>query len=593
MSPDIFASGQGVNEAVSEGVSEDLRRWSDSKKFPLLEHQLVPIDYLEKNTDIKGLLLYHYLGTGKTFLSLGFAERNQDQEVLILVPDFLVTHWKKNIDLYGVTNRDRYRIVTHNSPEFAVNSDLSNTIVIIDESHRIVNKLSSLDTKTSEKYTDLYLNLRNAHRILSLTGTPVHSSTLDLAYQINLVSGEDLLPFNNFQFNKDFTLVNQGRSLLRGHMMESALFPIAFTIGAYCSSSFMPWYGAIAVGIGATFFSSIVTQVIKSYYPIDKDSFRRFNVTKLDKVAAKYISHYDFDRNNNEDYPSKAIYEKEAGYNSLQLAFLIKFANNALNARELLQMQLDEPHMPNPRYIAVNGYRIQKNMKQNPMAGVSIGNMFFKSGSTTLYPQKFEEVLKIMESTDRPVAIYSNFYHNGIITFKRYLDLMGHEGEYKVLDPRLPGDEYEKIISDYNEGNVRFLLIHPDITEGISLKGTAQMHILEPCPSAATQEQIMGRVVRYQSHTHLPIEQRHVDIYLWKQVIPSLSLEYMIALRRDWLENFPELNYYGIRPAVDDNAFMKNSTPDARAYDAMLYIDRSVESLVKLIKVASIESNYR
>jgi hypothetical protein len=35
------------------------------------------------------------MGTGKTFLSIGFAERYPDKDVIIFAPRFLKSHWKK------------------------------------------------------------------------------------------------------------------------------------------------------------------------------------------------------------------------------------------------------------------------------------------------------------------------------------------------------------------------------------------------------------------------------------------------------------------------------------------------------------------
>ena len=236
-----------ANTTKPDSISSDLRNWNNARKISLLEHQLKPIDYLEKNNDIKGLLVYHYLGTGKTFLSLGLAERYPSKDVVILVPNFLVSHWKKNIDLYGVKNKARYKIVTHNDPKYAILKDLSNSIVIIDESHRLINKLSSTDPKTSDIYSDLYLNLRNSYKMLSLTGTPIYSDTMDAAYQINLVSGKDLLPFNRLKFRRDLTLVNQNKSFIRGHLLESQMMPIFATSLGMAMMPFLPMEYALFV----------------------------------------------------------------------------------------------------------------------------------------------------------------------------------------------------------------------------------------------------------------------------------------------------------------------------------------------------------
>ena len=101
----------------SNDISSDLLRWNKRQKITLLPHQLIPINYLEKNSDIKGLLVYHYLGTGKTYLALGFAERNQSKKIVVLAPRFLKGHWLKNMRSYGVKNPSRYKIVTHTKPD--------------------------------------------------------------------------------------------------------------------------------------------------------------------------------------------------------------------------------------------------------------------------------------------------------------------------------------------------------------------------------------------------------------------------------------------------------------------------------------------
>src|ERR1700688_3574824 len=60
-----------------------------TSSIKLLDHQLLPIDYLLKNPDQKGLLVNHYMGTEKTFLGLGFAQAFRSRPVIILAPQFL------------------------------------------------------------------------------------------------------------------------------------------------------------------------------------------------------------------------------------------------------------------------------------------------------------------------------------------------------------------------------------------------------------------------------------------------------------------------------------------------------------------------
>src|SRR5690606_20768226 len=138
-----------------------------------------------------------------------------------------------------------------------------------------------------------------------------------------------------------------------------------------------------------------------------------------------------------------------------------------------------------------------------------------------------------MKKSSGPVVIYSHYYHNGLMLFKDYLDTMGERGKYEVLDPELSPEMYEQIISKYNNGQLKYLLIHPEITEGISLKGTNQLHILEPSFNKSAQDQIIGRAVRYMSHAHLAQDKRYVNVYIWKQSFSNLDTSHLLALRRN------------------------------------------------------------
>ena len=191
------------NQKMPSNINNELLAWNKKQKINLLPHQLIPINYLEQNPNVKGLMVFHYLGTGKTYLALGFAERNPSRKIILFVPRFLKGHWLKNMKSYGVKNPKRYQIFTHREGAQLAKEDLKNAVVIIDESHRIIKKLESADPKVADVYSKVYLKIQNSHRILSLSGTPIFGDITDVAYQINLVSGKELLPFNK----EDFELV--------------------------------------------------------------------------------------------------------------------------------------------------------------------------------------------------------------------------------------------------------------------------------------------------------------------------------------------------------------------------------------------------
>lgn len=77
---------------------EDLCLRSDSSRPELFSYQKLVVDYLRMETPYRGLLLYHGLGSGKTFSSIGIAESLlTTKQVYIFLPKSLETNFKNEI----------------------------------------------------------------------------------------------------------------------------------------------------------------------------------------------------------------------------------------------------------------------------------------------------------------------------------------------------------------------------------------------------------------------------------------------------------------------------------------------------------------
>ena len=471
--------------------------------------------------------------------------------------------------------------------------DLSNTIVIVDESHKVFDKIGSSDPSVVDKYSRVYLNLQRAHRILSLSGTPIFGNVTDVAYQINLVSGKETIPFNKEKFRVNFMDINQNKSALIGYYAESKLTPLLGSTAGLCTGLTLvssSLYFPPVMFAGGYFLPSLV----KWAMPVEKTPLRSFNVSKMQAVGSKYITYYDFEKKNKAFYPSKTVRYPETRFNNYQMDFLLRYADSQLNNNQLVQLLKDEETNYGVNYIALNSTAIQDQLKKQPNSGLQIGNLLHrdKSKSNAIsYPSKFKKAFDLMMKERGSVAIYSHFYHNGTLLFAKYLESMGQHGKYAILHPDDPEDKYERIIDNYNEGRIKFLLIHPEITEGISLLGTKQLHILETPYNKSFEEQIIGRAVRYRSHMHLPKNERHVDVYVWKQVFSKYDIKHAFALRGNWNRNFSELNYYGERSLVDKNSAMKLQSPDEISFQRMNELHDSLFELSTLLKQYSIETS--
>jgi SNF2 family DNA or RNA helicase len=73
----------------------------------------------------------------------------------------------------------------------------------------------------------------------------------------------------------------------------------------------------------------------------------------------------------------------------------------------------------------------------------------------------------------------------------------------------------DKAVKDYNSGKIDVLLLSSSGGEGLDLKNTRQIHIMEPHWNTAKINQVIGRGIRYMSHIDLPKTQQNVNVYYW------------------------------------------------------------------------------
>ena len=84
---------------------------------------------------------------------------------------------------------------------------------------------------------------------------------------------------------------------------------------------------------------------------------------------------------------------------------------------------------------------------------------------------------------------------------------------YRVFYGDTPVNERQQIVNDYNDNKFQVLILTKAGGEGLDLKGTKNVVIMDPTWNDAGLEQIIGRAIRYKSHEHLPVSQRKVNVY--------------------------------------------------------------------------------
>lgn len=137
-------------------------------------------------------------------------------------------------------------------------------------------------------------------------------------------------------------------------------------------------------------------------------------------------------------------------------------------------------------------------------------------------------------------VVFSHFLASGLHLLMNRLKKEGIP--YAHITGDVEQHRRELAIRRYNEGLLKVLIISKAGGEGIDLKNTTSMVIMEPSWNEATHRQVIGRAVRFQSHVSLPRAKQHVAIYRLHMVKPSEVPIVKTAFSKLWLENEDGLN---------------------------------------------------
>jgi superfamily II DNA/RNA helicase len=135
------------------------------------------------------------------------------------------------------------------------------------------------------------------------------------------------------------------------------------------------------------------------------------------------------------------------------------------------------------------------------------------------------------KNPEHRAIVYSNFLDAGISPYEAALKKRNIP--YGKFTGEVSKSERDRIVQDYNAGKLKALLLSSAGGEGLDLKGTRQIQILDPHWNKEKLEQVIARGIRYKSHADLPEDQRHVNVEQYVSVLPSPStLGKLVGMKR-------------------------------------------------------------
>ena len=126
---------------------------------------------------------------------------------------------------------------------------------------------------------------------------------------------------------------------------------------------------------------------------------------------------------------------------------------------------------------------------------------------------------KIESEPKAKYVIFSHFINMGMKPIMKYLD--SKKIHYGSVTGDLSIQQRQKAVEEYNNAKSKVLFISKAGSEGLDLKNTTYVIILESAWNLSSLDQVIGRAVRYKSHDTLSDSKKTVTIYKLLLVKPD------------------------------------------------------------------------
>ncbi len=574
----------------------------------LLKHQLAPLDYfVAKCKDQHGLIVNHYMGSGKTITGLAFFMNYPKDKKIIVCPKGLESIWLQELKKFPIDPKNITFINYEHFYSFEMLIELfNNAIVIMDEVHNLYQVIYTLRNahynelyadqeqtpnnegskkpkkqKIDPRFVNFIRMLYTPKKLLLMSGTLILSESVsEIRWLINIAAAkkEAIVPYDADEFyqryikfsrediayikvlrpflslnplniipdkyyklipfqtgslmsfimslfttgtiqylssNRNTELSNANKKLMKTGKLIEPTDESHFSFVKTKFLNFVTYTNFIVTKNPMIILKVLAFTLILKCVPmvfrylkerfVDRYDYERLNVEKLkDLKVNRYFSYFNYKNTNDPNYPTFKEYLIRTSYTQEQIKLLIKMLAMPENMtfQELVDLEIyrsiGEAELYYDTYLVFGKFR-----EKGPL----IGNMYDN-------PNKFKEIVKIYKQENKPsTVVYSISYESGILLFSKYLKRCNIE--HTILDHNVSAEQKADILNAFFNKEIKMLLLHPDFYQGINIKGAKYLHILEPIASLPKREQLYARVIRYQSHTHLPVNERKVYIVNW------------------------------------------------------------------------------
>ena len=548
----------------------------------LREYQIFIGKYLDYNSPYRDILIYHGLGSGKTASTINLYNvlynSTPGWNVFLLLKATLRAGWIKELERWLQKEDKQYRLdnikfISYDAPnadksfmDAVKNADTSKkNLYVIEEAHIFIgNVYSNISSGTGKRAQTIYDYIvqdkreNEGVRVVLLTATPTVNKPYELALIFNLLRPGSF-PKSEAQFNQYYISTSGGgleilNPLRKNNFQRRILGLVSYYIGATpdffakktityvdvpmakYQDEIYEYFEQLEDSISkkskqrSQTYMSYTRQSCNFVFPAmaqgltgeNRPRPRNFKISdKLDK------GELDIDKKD-EQYYDVSDYLNQV--NKFITTFDSYLSTRMFNDKDKKYTIIDDIKKIRETY----NHNVTEFYNKEKQKSTLFEALYMCSA-------KFlTTIINILRSSG-PVLVYSNYVlMEGLEIFKMYLKYFGFSS-FKDINTGTPGFRYIEyhggidkeerfrnveqfnVIENKDGSVVKIIMISPAGAEGLSLKNTRQVHIIEPYWHEVRIKQMIGRAIRLCSHRDLPKAERHVEVFRYKSVRSVLN----------------------------------------------------------------------
>jgi superfamily II DNA or RNA helicase len=469
--------------AAEHGERELFSKEAAELISPLKPHQERVLKKLESSD---GVIVAHRVGAGKTLTSIAAAVKS-GKPIEVVTPASLTPNFEKELKKHvrgEVDARIRsYEKVTKETKDGrGVDPQ---RFLILDEAHRLRN--SGTDTASAIRPV-----AAKAHKRLLLTGTAIYNQPADIAPLANIAAGSTVLPQDEAAFNARF-------------IRETEVKP-----------GLLDRLRGVRPGIKKNLQNeSELENALRGRIDLHEEASVEDFPIQIDERV--YVPMSD---------KQKEVYDTLMDAAPLHVRLKIKSG------------------LPPSKQEAKNLNAFVTGARQASSSPRPYSTRMTDEDEARNTPKIQEAVRRLaqMRATDDRFrgVVYSNYIDAGLRPYEKALQRQ--KIPFETLTGSLSAKQKAQLVSNYNSGKTPVLLVSSSGTEGLDLKGTKLVQVLEPHWNNSKIDQVIGRGVRYQSHSHLPPEERKVVVQQFYSSLPKQGLKRLFNMdpgksTEEWIQD--------------------------------------------------------